>query len=1153
MGQLTTQYIFDFILKTQGTTQTKEELRAVQRAVKAMPGQMELRGIDKYSKGLDGMTQSHVRLVDQLTGAKSKAAFTINKTGLVGTIPAPGTGAVSGPMKGVPLAGGEWDPQRGWVSTGVQGFGKIGTKLRPSKIPDNLKAGPINDYSASLNSASIAVGNLDKKTSGFMGTQGKLMARAIAVIPIWMALRGAYSGIISVITGGIKVWGQFDEALMRSAAVIHGTTKTNTEAIAELTDTVINLATQTGTSLQDLTNAFYRFGTVGLDFEESMAGMEATNKAALAMMGKTDDIAKVLARSYRLLGHTMDQTIPVQERMELMGAKLFQLWKDNAFEIEGMNESLMQFLPTANTANFTFDETISLLAALNSAAVINSRAGRLLRTSLMQQTKNYKEIGNVLGIYVNPAMESQFEILMRILGAVNKLNKSGKDISKVSDALTKIFGGTRGQEPIKALAAVYDLVISNLNKMGMDGKKVLETYNERVDKVTDSFFNQQKVMKTNIETLKMMFMQGVTGGKNFEDTLIRINKSLAKGKDGAKGFGAALRSMWKTGLFNMVGGDFAINFAKILKATSGDMDFGLFDKMVERLESMKEGTPIDIIEEKTTGFFDGIKNAYLGLYETFKKPVPTTIHDLIRELEKTKEAIPKKEDLGFFDKLKESIGNIKLPNIVEDMFGIDKLKDIGTVFDDLLGVKAIEAQINAQEDFNTVLEKRQAIEKKITEEIAKRILKPEENLKIKALKASLKYIDLEIAGYTKIELAEQKLLDMVTARVDIHNKLTSNVDNNFEQLDAQLITTQLLNEEWKAVAETLLSSSMKFADILKLIKASRDAIKEVKEELLKITDEVGKGFQNVFKDFLMGGDINLFEAFGEKLKSILMTKISEGFTEGLMGVSGIDEIFAGLTLGAKGKTKGLFSGPKDGMIEGSNYAYTKIVSAHIAGMSGGSIKKTAGDFATGGISGLGKGFLGTPLWGGGGGAMRPTGPAVTSQGISVPSSVAAMPKVAGPTLGAVAGTGMLAFSAGSAFKQAGGPGGWGTAAGIAGGVGAGVLMAGSAGMFAAGGSLAAIGLTNIWNPVGWILLAAAAIMAIVGASKGPPTTESTTTKDSTSQIASRIDITNKHLEWVNRNLVALRQELTYILPESAYFSERDVTDRFAIDAQRGIV
>ena len=66
----------------------------------------------------------------------------------------------------------------------------------------------------------------------------------------------------------------------------------------------------------------------------------------------------------------------------------------------------------------------------------------------------------------------------------------------------------------------------------------------------------------------------------------------------------------------------------------------------------------------------------------------------------------------------------------------------------------------------------------------------------------------------------------------------------------------------------------------------------------------------------------------------------------------------------------------------------------------------------------------------------------------------------------------------------------------------------------------------------------------------PPKWRRESEQTATKEITSKIDVTNKQLEWVNRNLVALRQELTYIMPRSYYFSFSE-NDRFAISASRG--
>jgi len=93
------------------------------------------------------------------------------------------------------------------------------------------------------------------------------------------------------------------------------------------------------------------------------------------------------------------------------------------------------------------------------------------------------------------------------------------------------------------------------------------------------------------------------------------------------------------------------------------------------------------------------------------------------------------------------------------------------------------------------------------------------------------------------------------------------------------------------------------------------------------------------------------------------------------------------------------------------------------------------------------------------------------------------------------------------------------------------------------------------GPVGWAGLAlmgvglAAGIFG--GGKKGKQ--ESTQTTTTESSVASKVDFSNKQLQMVNRNLIALRQDITtYILPNSAYFATaRNLSDEFSISSRRG--
>ncbi len=124
----------------------------------------------------------------------------------------------------------------------------------------------------------------------------------------------------------------------------------------------------------------------------------------------------------------------------------------------------------------------------------------------------------------------------------------------------------------------------------------------------------------------------------------------------------------------------------------------------------------------------------------------------------------------------------------------------------------------------------------------------------------------------------------------------------------------------------------------------------------------------------------------------------------------------------------------------------------------------------------------------------------------------------------------------------------GAAAGAAGaGAAAGAAGAGAAAGAAGGGALFA-GAAAAAPIIGLVALAVGAFFLLDAQSKKQQRGTKVETRSQTRQISSKIEITNKQLENVNRNLVALREEITFILPESAFFAEND---DFSRSARRG--
>lgn len=355
----------------------------------------------------------------------------------------------------------------------------------------------------------------------------KALKRAAVVAPVWLALRSVMMKVIRTITDGHKAWAEWDKALIKAKAVIHTTSMDISSAYIRLQDEVEKLSLKTGISLDKITNAFFRFGTLGIDFEESLAGMNAAVNISLALGGNLEQVVRPLAFAYDLLGDTMDQTIPVSERLEQLGSKMFGIWKINAFEIDGFSQALINFLPTANAMNFSFDETLALLAAMSSSAILAGRGGRLLRQSVLRLTANMGKLASQLGLFVNPQLESSNEILLKVLKRIKELGESGT-VEKAGEALTAIFGGARMGEAARGLISVFDLIQENIDITSASGDvldKQMKAYADRLKEVEDSLHRQLEIGKQLSTQLGRVFLKGIFGGDEFAETIKNINKA----------------------------------------------------------------------------------------------------------------------------------------------------------------------------------------------------------------------------------------------------------------------------------------------------------------------------------------------------------------------------------------------------------------------------------------------------------------------------------------------------------------------------------------------------------------------------------------------------------------------------------------------------
>jgi len=528
----------------------------------------------------------------------------------------------------------------------------------------------------------------------------KALKRVAIVVPVWFVFRQAMMAVFRTFSEGLQYWVEFDRALQKSKQVIHDYTGTMGEAVVELTERTKNLSIETGESMAKLQSAFYRFGTVGLNIKTSMQGMETATRLATVMFGDADQTARVLAQAYRLLGDSINKTIPESKRLEVTGAQIYKLWRTNAFELNEFTGALQQFLPTANVFNFNMEQTISLLATLETAGLKGSRAGRLLRTSINKLVQNLDQATKMLGIKFNPEVDNAYLALMKVLEAVNRLKNEGKPIQAIVETMG-IFGGVRSKEAGMALIALYDTLLKNqkdINTEIQDYNKLLDEQKEKYDEVLASVSGQIKIMKNLTKVSSQNFVQGVAGGKDFAEALKNINDLLTDLEKHAKILGSL--------------------FARLLVPhfPVGEFYLQYFKDPVDIVEGFKRALSKEWKARIGLGF--GFGNVPLGIkWEKIKKEdqdkIINEVDTFIEDLNKTVGAKSIKITPKFIFRTKEEIKELEL--IIRHELDLLKLR--GASESKILEAENIlKSQLRLQEDTLSPLKRQLDLEKAITRE-----------------------------------------------------------------------------------------------------------------------------------------------------------------------------------------------------------------------------------------------------------------------------------------------------------------------------------------------------------------------------------------------------------------------------------------------------
>lgn len=404
--------------------------------------------------------------------------------------------------------------------------------------------GSLADVTNQFRQTNLEVAKGDKFFSQLGNNIKQLAARAILTIPIWLALRAAVTGTLSAISGSFQNLLTTSLALQKAKVNLQGTVQEISAQFERLKTDTRNLALETGISQEKIIAAFQKFATVGFDYETAMAGATNATKLSVVLQGDAIETANAFARSMRVLIDRSKEAKPASEQMaDAMGLTL-ELWRTNAFELNELTEGLEKFAGTARTMNMTTAQTITLLATLGTAGLRGSQAGTLLRTSIQKLVENLDKLAGAVGVKFNKEMDSAYDVLLRVIEQIDILNQTSKLAPEATEAIAEIFGGVRGGQPIRALVALREELLKNIELLPDLGK------------FGDSFKEAQGVLGTVVARLRTTnaeigkaFLTGLLGADEFNEALEKVVKKLQEIQENAEGFGRVIQ-----GTFNIAKG-----------------------------------------------------------------------------------------------------------------------------------------------------------------------------------------------------------------------------------------------------------------------------------------------------------------------------------------------------------------------------------------------------------------------------------------------------------------------------------------------------------------------------------------------------------------------------------------------------------------------
>jgi len=1027
-------------------------------------------------------------------------------------------------------------------------------------INTSLKEGDslLSTFSNNTRVTGQSVKQFTLANQGLIESQAKLAIRALAVVPIWQAIRLAMSLVVGAVKDIIQVYTELDEKMKRVMAVATYTNTTQLKTYRALEAEVKKYYVTSGRSIADITEAMYQLGTAGRSTEEIMKGFDDVLNLAIGTFGNVAESGKVVSGILNVFDKDLEKVGSTSKKIQYITDLLADAWKNNQIELSEINTAMGYLASVGNSLNIDLKTLISTTAVMSDGMLRGGKGARYLAQAFVQIAKESSKLRE-LGIVFDPNKPLDFYDVMTQLKA--QFDAQRGSLSYTND-LIDVFGD-RGSRAILSILTQW------------------EKWNEEIEKTPEQIDGTAQKLKELAESdwgtiLKKMWRTATvsstesSGGlKNFFAGITveaeKFSKNMQLAQEYIKGFGLGTDSQYFEKLFDEYKklGEPTFNPFKALQkmffglkaSGAGDVLGNAIDEIV-LLAKVTEDLgvkPLKISTEKTSEREVSQQEkivSFLKEKANKHKNILDAQSEIIEFL--NKEGIVAEELQGAYLNIynllvqqkdaQDSIGKATKELTFIQKERLQALEDSHDLA--MMEIAGVDSFIIKQEQILQIMEtqdrtRRTAI--KNQEELIKKL--EEEGKTVEANKAkeslgklkTIPTVDLSIreimqmkpediykgfleGGYAEdiinkiLKLRDASLEDMEKKYGAITDKQQEElaIANQLELLNASGLYTkeQLLQYEIQLKENALIAYKDKEGEI-ELEKLHNKLLVERLSIIADYSAQAKDAVSSVFTDILRGNtDISSFfdeisskfrESMAENFGDIFgnLATATSGLGEGWgEGFANIQSIFA--DIGTKIDL---------GHQVGGDYVYMKEYNGHVDGITQASIIWNRNFSAT----------------------------ANSVLGGTTDTATKKAGNVGGDIVSALTGTLTSAMGGYSAS---------GVAGGIMGGLG-GLLQ-----------SNLVSSISSMIPVIGSVLSVGSLLWGNLFGKDDDEEDYSHLAEEhrGVKGVASKIDVTNSELSIVNRNLVALRQTIeTYILPESAYFaSKSNIDDEFSVDSRRGI-